>query len=177
MVECGKKWEALLILRNNKSQKPIMSHFLGEYECKIDPKGRVMLPAGLKKQLSPEAQDRLVINRGFEKCLVLYPLNEWKIISDEVNSLNLYSKKNREFARYFFRGASELTLDANNRFLLPKNLLEYASIEKDLVLFAYSNRIEVWSKASYDSLLNDEPEDFASLAEEVMGKNSKKEND
>ncbi|MFN5704241.1 MAG: division/cell wall cluster transcriptional repressor MraZ, partial [bacterium] len=108
-----------------------MSHFLGEYECKIDPKGRVMLPAGLKKQLSPEAQDRLVINRGFEKCLVLYALNEWKIISDEVNSLNLYSKKNREFARYFFRGASELSLDANNRFLLPKNLLEYASIEKD----------------------------------------------
>ncbi len=147
-----------------------MTQFLGEYECKLDPKGRLMLPAGLKKQLSPEAQDRFVINRGFEKCLVLYPLNEWKVISDEVNQLNLYAKKNREFARYFFRGASELALDNTNRLLLPKTLLEYASIEKDLVLFAYSNRIEVWSKSNYDSMLNDEPEDFANLAEEVMGK-------
>jgi MraZ protein len=147
-----------------------MTQFIGEFECKLDPKGRLMLPAGLKKQLSPDAQDRFVINRGFEKCLVLYPLNEWKIISDEVNQLNLYAKKNREFARYFFRGASELTLDTTNRLLLPKTLLEYASIEKDLVLFAYSNRIEVWSKSNYDLMLNDEPEDFANLAEEVMGK-------
>lgn len=147
-----------------------MSQFLGEFECKLDPKGRVMLPAGLKKQLSPDAQDRFVINRGFEKCLVLYPLNEWKVISAEVNQLNLYAKKNREFARYFFRGASELQLDATNRLLFPKALLEYASIDKDLVLFAYSNRIEVWSKAGYDAMLGDEPENFADLAEEVMGK-------
>lgn len=154
-----------------------MTQFLGEYECKLDPKGRVMLPAGLKKQLSPEAQDRFVINRGFEKCLVLYPLNEWKVISDEVNQLNLYSKKNREFARYFFRGASELALDGTSRLLLPKALLEYAAIEKDLVLFAYSNRIEVWSKANYESMLGDEPEDFASLAEEVMAKNKSQNNE
>ena len=134
-----------------------MSQFLGEFECKVDPKGRIMLPAGLKKQLSPAAEGRFVINRGFEKCLVLYPLNEWQTISAEVNKLNLYNKKNRDFARYFFRGASEA-------------LTEYAAIDKDLILFAYSNRIEVWSKANYDNLLTDEPADFASLAEEVMGK-------
>lgn len=154
-----------------------MTQFLGEYECKLDPKGRLMLPAGLKKQLSPEAQDRFVINRGFEKCLVLYPLNEWKVISDEVNQLNLYAKKNREFARYFFRGASELSLDATSRLLLPKSLLEYASIDKEIVLFAYSNRIEVWSKSNYDAMLNDEPEDFANLAEEVMGKTKPNSNE
>lgn len=154
-----------------------MTQFLGEYECKLDPKGRLMLPAGLKKQLSPEAQDRFVINRGFEKCLVLYPLNEWKVISDEVNQLNLYAKKNREFARYFFRGASELSLDATSRLLLPKSLLEYASIDKEIVLFAYSNRIEVWSKSNYDVLLNEEPEDFANLAEEVMGKTKPNSNE
>ncbi len=147
-----------------------MSQFLGEFECKVDPKGRIMLPAGLKKQLSPEAEGRFVINRGFEKCLVLYPLNEWQTISAEVNKLNLYNKKNRDFARYFFRGATELTLDGTNRLLLPKALTEYAAIDKDLILFAYSNRIEVWSKANYDNLLTDEPADFASLAEEVMGK-------
>ena len=147
-----------------------MSQFLGEFECKVDPKGRIMLPAGLKKQLSPAAEGRFVINRGFEKCLVLYPLNEWQTISAEVNKLNLYNKKNRDFARYFFRGASELMLDGTNRLLLPKALTEYAAIDKDLILFAYSNRIEVWSKANYDNLLTDEPADFASLAEEVMGK-------
>lgn len=147
-----------------------MTQFLGEFECKLDPKGRVMLPAGLKKQLSPEAQDRFVINRGFEKCLVIYPLNEWKIISAEVNKLNLYTKKNRDFARYFFRGATELTLDGTSRILIPRPLLEYAAIDKELILFAYSNRIEVWSKSQYDALLTDEPDDFAILAEEVMGR-------
>ena len=108
-----------------------MSQFLGEFECKVDPKGRIMLPAGLKKQLSPAAEGRFVINRGFEKCLVLYPLNEWQTISAEVNKLNLYNKKNRDFARYFFRGASELMLDGTNRLLLPKALTEYADIDKD----------------------------------------------
>jgi MraZ protein len=137
-----------------------MSQFLGEFECKVDPKGRIMLPAGLKKQLSPAAEGRFVINRGFEKCLVLYPLNEWQTISAEVNKLNLYNKKNRDFARYFFRGASELMLDGTNRLLLPKALTEYAAIDKDLILFAYSNRIEVWSKANYDNLLTDEPADL-----------------
>jgi MraZ protein len=149
-----------------------MTQFIGEFECKVDPKGRVMVPAGLKKQLSPEALDKFVVNRGFEKCLVLYPSNEWTKISAEVNKLNLYNKKNRDFARYFFRGATELTMDAAGRVLLPKALLEYAGVESDLVLFAYSNRIELWSKANYDNLLTDEPEDFASLAEEVMGKST-----
>ncbi|AFD07778.1 division/cell wall cluster transcriptional repressor MraZ [Solitalea canadensis] len=146
-----------------------MIQFIGEYDCKIDPKGRVMIPAGLKKQLPEEAADKFVINRGFEKCLVLYPYNEWQKISAEVNKLNLYNQKNRNFARYFFRGATELSLDANGRILLPKSLLEYAGITNDLVLFPYSNRIEVWSKDAYDNLLNEEPEDFAMLAEEVMG--------
>lgn len=146
-----------------------MTHFLGEYECKIDSKGRIMLPVGLRKQVSPEAQERFVVNRGFEKCLALYPFDEWQRISAEVNKLNLYNKKNRDFARYFFRGATELALDGSGRILMPKTLLEYAEIKSELVLFAYSNRIEVWDKGSYDNLLTDEPEDFSALAEEVMG--------
>ena len=103
-----------------------MTNLIGEFECKIDAKGRLMLPAGLKRQISPEAQDKFVVNRGFENCLVLYPLNEWKEISDEVNQLNLYNKKNRDFVRYFYRGATELALDATNRLLFPKQLLAYA---------------------------------------------------
>ena len=152
-----------------------MTNLIGEYECKIDAKGRFMLPAGLKKQLPPEVQDKFVVNRGFENCLVLYPQNVWKVISDEVNQLNLYNKKNREFVRYFYRGATELMLDSVNRLLLPKQLTEYAGMDKDIVLFAFSNRVEIWSKVAYTRLQTNEPEDFSSLAEEVMAKKDKGE--
>ncbi|QEC50981.1 MraZ protein [Anseongella ginsenosidimutans] len=154
-----------------------MTQFLGEYECKIDAKGRIMLPVGLRKQVSPEAQERFVVNRGFEQCLALYPYDEWQKISSEVNKLNLYNKKNRDFARYFFRGATELSLDGNGRILMPKPLLEYAGVKTELVLFAYSNRIEIWDKQLYDNLLTDEPEDFSALAEEVMGRTTERGND
>src|SRR3546814_11062159 len=107
-----------------------MTQFLGEYECKIDSKGRIMLPVGLRKQVSPEAQERFVVNRGFEKCLALYPYDEWQRISAEVNTLNLSNKKTRGFARYFFRGATELSLDGHGRVLMPRPLLGYAGIGK-----------------------------------------------
>lgn len=146
-----------------------MSNFIGEFDCKLDAKGRLMVPSGLRKQLDPSAKESFVLNRGFEQCLVLYPKNDWERISAEVNQLNQYVKKNRDFIRYFYRGATELSLDGNGRLLLPKRLQEYATIGKEVVLFAYSDRIEVWNKSLYDGLLTDEPEDFANLAEEVMG--------
>ena len=148
-----------------------MASFIGEFECKLDVKGRLMMPTGLRKQLDPAANEKFVMNRGFEKCLVLYPKNEWEAISAEVNKLNQYVRKNREFIRYFYRGATELSLDGTGRLLLPKRMLTYASVTKNAMLFAYSNRIEVWDKDTYEGLLTDEPEDFARLAEEVMGNN------
>ncbi len=153
-----------------------MANLFGEYICKIDAKGRFMLPAGLKKQLQEADRDRFVINRGFEKNLTLYPDSEWQKITREINSLNLYSKKNREFVRYFYRGASELVCDSANRLLLPKTLLDYAAIDKELVLFAFANRIEIWSKELYESALDAdaEPEAFSDLAEEVMGRINEK---
>lgn len=146
-----------------------MTSFIGEFDCKVDAKGRVMMPTGLRKQLDPEAQEKFVLNRGFEKCLVLYPKNVWTSISSEISKLNQYKKKNREFIRYFYRGASEVGLDVTGRLLFPKRLLSYAGISKEVVLFAYFDRIEVWDKSTYDNLLTDEPEDFSNLAEEVMG--------
>ena len=153
-----------------------MTNLIGEFECTIDAKGRFMVPAVFKKQVPPEVLDRFVINRGFEKCIVLYPQNVWKVISDEVNQLNLYNKKNRDFVRYFYRGASELVLDSINRLLLPKQLIQYAGIDKEIVLFAFSNRIEIWAKDAYEKLQTNEPEDFSSLAEDVMGKKENREN-
>lgn len=146
-----------------------MIQFLGEYNCKIDAKGRLRLPSPLLKQLGDLAQEGFVLNRGFEKCLVLYPRQAWDVISKDIQKLNQYVKKNRDFVRYFFRGATELELDSNSRLLFPRPLLDYGGVDKELVLFAYFDKIEVWSKESYEALLNDEPMDFDVLAEEVMG--------
>lgn len=146
-----------------------MAGFLGEHECKLDSKSRFILPAGLKKQVPEEAEGQFVINRGFERCLVLYPKNEWEKIAAEIEKLNDYDKEKRQFKRYFFRGATPLTLDSSDRLLIPKQLQKHANINRDLILFAYSNKIEVWDNETYEQMIEEEPEDFAALAEKLMG--------
>ncbi|RYE32418.1 MAG: division/cell wall cluster transcriptional repressor MraZ [Sphingobacteriaceae bacterium] len=146
-----------------------MPHFLGEFECKLDAKGRMMIPSNLRKQLPEAEREGLVINRGFEKHLVMYPRKEWDLILDDLSKLNQYEKKNRDFVRYFTRGATEIIPDAAGRILFPKALLEYAGIGTDVVLTANLNKIEVWAQNAYDEQLDNEPENFANLAEEVMG--------
>ncbi|HAE35787.1 MAG TPA: division/cell wall cluster transcriptional repressor MraZ [Bacteroidetes bacterium] len=146
-----------------------MQQLLGEYECKIDAKGRMRMPPGLIGQLGEEAAHNFVINRGFEKCLMLYPEPVWDRITNEINQLNLYTKKNRDFVRYFMSGATELTLDASERVLLPKPLQDYANITKELVLSAFQGKVEVWDKKQYHSTIDMNSDDFAGLAEEVMG--------
>jgi MraZ protein len=136
-----------------------------------------MVPANLKKQLPEAESEGLVINRGFEKCLVIYTRKEWDKIVDVLSKKNQYEKKTREFIRYFTRGASELTLDSSNRVLLPKTLLEYAGIELDVVLSCQINRIEVWSQSVYEANIDNEPENFANMAEDVMGNDAGRAND
>jgi MraZ protein len=149
-----------------------MLNFLGEYDCRLDDKGRIKMPASLIKQFPTDAQDKFVLNRGFEQHLILYPKSEWLIITEEINKLNAYERKVREFKRFFYRGATELSTDSSSRLLLPKSLLEWAKIDKDVILFAHTNIIEIWSKDLYDNLLSNEPQDFAELAEIVMGSKS-----
>jgi MraZ protein len=168
--ESGEKW--FFVFTFTPEKKKQVSQLHGEYECKLDAKGRLIIPAALKKQLPKAAKDSFFINRGFEKCCVLYPSNEWETIAAEINKLSDYIKKEREFKRYFLRGASQLEMDASSRVNLPKSLLEYASITTEVMLLAYGNKIEVWGKAAYEKMLSEEPEDFSALAEEVMAKKS-----
>ncbi|MCP5158087.1 MAG: division/cell wall cluster transcriptional repressor MraZ [Gammaproteobacteria bacterium] len=154
-----------------------MVNFLGEFECRLDAKARITLPSALKRQLPAETEERFVINRGFERHLALYPLIEWQRITTELNRLNLFVKKNREFFRYFHRGATELELDSSGRLLLPRRLLTYANIQESVILLAYANRIECWDPTLYENLLSDEPADFAQLAEEIMGDKQRPEPD
>lgn len=146
-----------------------MTNFLGEFECRLDAKARFALPVALRKQLPAEAEERFVVNRGFEQHLTLYPFTEWRRITAELNRLNLYVKKNRDFVRYFHRGATELELDGSGRLLLPRRLLDYAGIREIVILLAYASRIECWDPTLYENLLSDEPADFARLAEDIMG--------
>mgnify|MGYP002414194988 CR=1 FL=1 len=165
MVECG----AFFHNFTTSKAKQLMSSYLGEFQCRLDSKGRFVLPAGLKKQLDPSAQERFVLNRGFEGCLVLYPMNEWEKETARFENLNLFVAKNRKFYRQFHNGATEVVLDSAGRLLMPKRLGEFAEIEKEVVLFAYANRIEVWAKDKYDAVMSDGADEFADLAEEVMG--------
>jgi len=153
-----------------------MAGFIGEFPCTVDAKGRFLLPGALKKQVPPREQKHFVVHRGIEKHLVIYTRKEWEKINEDVNRLNMYVRKNREFVRKFNRGATEMELDGMNRLLLPRTLIEYAGIGKDIVLFAYGNRIEVWSESEYKRMMKDEASDFAKLAEEVMGHKNRNDN-
>jgi len=142
--------------------------FTGEYDCKIDAKGRMRLPSALIRQISG-ANVNFTVNRGFERHLIMYPKEVWDRKTKEINQLNIYNKQHREVIRYFYRGATEVLLDNADRVLLPKGLLDYAEIEKEVVLFAYQDQIEIWSKERYEAMLDQEPEDFSSIADNVFG--------
>jgi len=146
-----------------------MTGFLGEFEATLDPKGRFLLPAGIKKQLPEGENTQFVINRGFEKCLTIYPMVSWKPIFDRISQLNDFDPKVREFRRYFLNGAIFLDLDSAGRILIPKNLMEHASLEKDIVLVSAVNKIEVWDKNKYQQFFDSfSPEAFSNLAASVM---------
>lgn len=146
-----------------------MVQLYGEYECRLDGKGRLKMPAQLLKQLGGLSPSTFFVNRGFEKCIMMYPEKVWDKIVEGINDLNVYRQKDRNFIRYFFRGVSSVTTDSADRVLIGKNLLQYAGIEKDAVLFAYLDRIEVWDKETYYGMLDAEPDEFSSLAEQVLG--------
>ena len=146
-----------------------MTGFLGEYESTLDPKGRFLLPSGFKKQLPEKSSDRFVINRGFEKCLSLYPIKSWEPIFEEISLLNDFDPKVREFRRYFLNGATLMELDSAGRLLIPQNLKDHAGLEKDLVLVAAVNKIEIWDKIKYQQFFESfSPDAFSALAEKVM---------
>ena len=146
-----------------------MTGFLGEYEATLDPKGRFLLPAGIKKQLEEGAHSRFVINRGFEKCLTIYPMANWEPLFARISQLNDFDPQVRAFRRYFLNGAIALELDSAGRMLIPRNLLDHAGLEKDIVLVSATNKLEVWDKVTYQQLFDSfSPDAFSDLAAKVM---------
>ena len=147
-----------------------MNYLIGTYECKIDVKGRLLIPSAFKKQLAPVIPRGFVLKRAvFQNCLELYPLAQWEELIKKVNSLNRFKKKNNDFIRRFTAGVKFIELDGNGRLLIPKDLIEFSNINRDVTLSTSVNIIEIWDKSSYEKAIADSRDDFAQLAEEVMG--------
>ena len=147
-----------------------LNSIIGTYECKLDAKGRLMIPVALKKQLSASLQDGFVLKRSvFQPCLELYPMSEWNLMMNKINKLNRFVKKNNDFIRRFTAGVKIVEVDDLGRLLVPKDLVGFANLSKDIVLSSAVNIVEVWDKDAYEKSISGEDVDFADLAEDVMG--------
>lgn len=146
-----------------------MMKLLGEYDVSVDAKGRFLLPVAFRKQLPDGAGIRFIINRGFENCLCLYTIDVWDKLTEKLNRLNDLKPEVRKFKRLFLNGATEITPDSADRILLPRGLMEYAGIVKDMILTGQTNKAELWDKDTYNKYLseNGDAESFSKLAEDV----------
>ena len=150
-----------------------MEHLIGKYECKVDTKGRIMMPIALKKQLSKLINEGFVLKRAvFNHCIEMYPVNEWAKLMDKLDGLNRFNKKNNDFIRRFTAGVKSVEMDNSGRFLIPKDLIKYASIDKQIVVSSAVNILEIWNKSTYEKVINEAALNFGALAEEVMGDKS-----
>ncbi|ARN78745.1 division/cell wall cluster transcriptional repressor MraZ [Nonlabens spongiae] len=147
-----------------------MVNFIGTYECKADAKGRFMMPSGIKKQLTPIIQNGFVLKRAvFQPCLELYPMAEWNKLMEKLNGLNRFNRKHNDFIRRFTAGVKPVEVDSSGRLLIPKDLIQFAGISKEVTVSSAVNIIEIWDKTKYEKAIDDAANDFADLAEEVMG--------
>lgn len=145
-----------------------MTFFTSEYESKLDSKGRLVLPARIKGQLPEDGGNELVIRRGFEQCLILYPMVEFRKVFSKISGLNEFNEEYRKLQRNFLSGVVTVELDNNGRFLIPRNMLSYAQIEKDAMLVGMGNKVEVWNPAIYEKNIIQDPGELSKLAEKYL---------
>ena len=142
-----------------------MAFFTGEHECKLDAKGRLTLPSRLKSVLPAASMKNIIIRKGFEPNLILYPLNEFQNIYSRINSLNEFSSEQRKLKRNLFSSISQVELDSNGRFLLPKSMVLHCNLDKDVILVGMGNIIELWDIKKYRKFLIDDSDEFSKLAQ------------
>ncbi len=145
-----------------------MAFFTSEYECKIDAKGRITLPAKIKASLPEASGNELVIRRGFEPCLILYPMIEYKKIYSKIAGLSEFNEEYRKLQRNFFRGSSVVELDNTGRLLIPKLMLGYSQLERDAIVVGMGNKVEIWNPTLYEENLINDPSEFSKLAQKYL---------
>ncbi len=150
MVECGEKWG--------------MNMFIGEYHHTIDEKGRIIIPSKFRESLG----ERFIVTRGIENCLFIYSAENWAHITEQLNSLPFTRKDARIFNRFFMSGATDVELDKQGRVNLPAPLISYAGLLKDCVIIGTGDRMEIWSKESWDSFFNSTKDSMSDIAENLF---------
>lgn len=136
--------------------------FIGEYQHAIDSKNRIIIPSKFREELG----DAFILTKGLDGCLYAYPMDEWKVLETKLKKLPLTNRNARAFVRFFFSGANEITVDKQGRALVPQNLIEYASINKEIVSIGVSTRIEIWSKEKWNDY-NESDIDMDGIAEQM----------
>jgi MraZ protein len=145
-----------------------MTFFTSEYESKLDAKGRLVLPSRIKAQLPEGGGHELVIRRGFEQCLILYPMVEFKKVFSKISGLSEFNEEYRKLQRNFFSGTVTVELDSNGRFLIPKNMLTYSNIDKDVILVGMGNKVEIWNPSIYEKYQIQDPSELSKLAQKHL---------
>ncbi len=142
---------------------------IGSFKYSIDKKGRIAIPAKLRKSVSPEANETFIITRGTAKCIDIYPLDVWKELTEKtLSQLSPINKKESMFVRFLINQAAEDTLDSQSRLLIPKSLLEYAEIDNEVFILGAIKKIEVWNPKIYEEHMKENEQLFEQIANEVM---------
>ncbi len=145
-----------------------MSALMGGETYSIDSKGRVKLPSRLLKHLAAESDTTFVLTRGLDGCVFGYPLSEWKQVENKIRSLNQFDQKNRSFVRHFLMLSEEVTLDGQQRLIIPRKLMKLAGIKDEVTIVGVLDHIEFWNPGSYDDYIGLHDDDFDKICEEVM---------
>lgn len=153
MVNCGEKWGDFMLM--------------GEFHHNIDEKNRLIIPSKFRYELG----EKFIVTRGLDGCLFVYPLNEWDKITNQLNTLPFTRKDARAFSRFFLSGATECEFDRQGRINISTPLVTYAKLEKECVIIGVNDRLEIWSKDSWDKFFNDNKEDLSDIAENLFESN------
>lgn len=144
--------------------------FYGQYDHSLDRKGRIIIPSKLRQVLVESFSEKFMATRGLEKCVFLFPIEQWRNLEEKTKTLPFMTGSNaRAFTRLLFSGAVECSIDKQGSILLPQNLREYAEIRKDLVITGVSDHIEIWSGEKWVEYLEKEGKTFEETAEKLMG--------
>lgn len=145
-----------------------MSAFKGSYTYSIDNKGRINIPAKLRKCVSPEANDWFTVTRGFEKCVYIYPQDEWEKLENSIRSLSPTDSEHRFFMRVLLQHACDMALDAQARITIPKELLHHAAIDGEVLILGMLEHIEVWNPREYTKYLAEQDKTYEEVAQTVL---------
>lgn len=147
-----------------------MSSFKGSFNYTVDSKGRINIPAKMRKNLSPDANNSFVITRGLDNCIFVYPNDEWAKREAELGKLEQTNREARLYTRLLLEFASDVELDGQHRISLTKELMEYAKISDDVLILGVFDRIEVWNPDEYKKYLEAQQQDYVTVAEKVFEK-------